>query len=96
MFEASLRIKLWHEPHRVTISRDFITEWERRLGVPLVYPPETTAWHRPPTEEEIAELMSGVFALSVENAVGISLHTTKEDFAARMYANKVWQVAEGK
>ena len=80
----------------MSISRKFITDWERCLDVPLVYPPETTDWHRPPTEEEIAELMSGVFALSVENAVSISLHTTKEDFAARMYANKVWQVAEGK
>jgi hypothetical protein len=64
--------------------------------MPLVYPPVTTTMHRPPSENEIVELMSVVFALSVENAVSISLHTTKEDFAARMYANKVWQVAEGK
>ena len=66
------------------------------MDVPLVFPPVTTTMHRPPSENEIVELMSGVFALSVENAVSISLHTTKEDFAVRMYANKVWQVAEGK
>ena len=80
----------------MSISRDFITKWEQCLDMPLVYPPVTTTMHRPPSENEIVELMSVVFALSVENAVSISLHTTKEDFAARMYANKVWQVAEGK
>ncbi len=80
----------------MSISRDFITKWEQYLDVPLVYPPVTTTMHRPPSEKEIFELMSGVFALSVENAVSISLHTTKEDFAVRLYANKVWQVAEGK
>ena len=80
----------------MSISRDFIAKWEQCLDVPLVYPPVTTTMHRPPSEKEIVELMSGVFALSVENAVSISLHTTKEDFAVRLYANKVWQVAEGK
>ena len=80
----------------MSISRDFITKWEQCLDMPLVYPPVTTTMHRPPSENEIVELMSVVFALSVENAVSISLHTTKEDFAVRMYANKVWQVAEGK
>jgi hypothetical protein len=66
------------------------------LDVPLVYPPVATALHRPPLENEIVELMTEVFAFSAENAARISMHTAKEDFAARIYANKVWQAAEGK
>ena len=80
----------------MSISRDFIAKWEQCLDVPLVYPPGTTTMNRPPSENEIVELMSEVFASSVENAASISMHTTKEDFAARIYANKVWQAAEGK
>ena len=80
----------------MSISRDFIAKWEQCLDVPLVYPPVTTSMHRPPSENEIVDLMSEVFASSVENAASISMHTTKEDFAARIYANKVWQAAEGK
>jgi len=42
--------------------------------------------------------MSEVFSCSAENAVIISLHTTKQDLAARIYAEKVWfdSGAEGK
>jgi len=42
--------------------------------------------------------MSGVFALNPKNAVIISLHTTKQDFTARIYAEKEWSEsgAEGK
>ena len=80
----------------MSISRDFIAKWEQCLGVPLVYPPVTTSMHRPPSENEIVELMSDVFAFSAENAVSISLHTTKWEIAARIYADIVWQAAEGK
>ena len=64
--------------------------------MPLVYPPVTTSMHRPPSENEIVELMSEVFAFSAENAVRISIHTTKQDIAAHIYADKVWQAAKGK
>ena len=66
--------------------------------MPLVRPSETVNRHRPPTEKEIVLLMSGVFALNPENAVIISLHTTKQDFTARIYAEKEWSEsgAEGK
>ena len=80
----------------MSISHDFIDKWEQCLDVPLVYPPVTTTMHRPPSDNEIVELMSEVFASSVENAASISMHTTKEDFAARIYADIVWQAAEGK
>jgi len=60
------------------------------LGVPLIYPPVSTTMYRPPSDEEIIELMSEVFDLSVENAASISMHTTKQDFAALIYAHKMW------
>ena len=82
----------------MAISRSFISKWERILDVPLVYASGTAAKQRPPTEEEIVQLMSGVFSCNAENAVIISLHTTKQDLAARIYAEKVWSDsgAEGK
>jgi len=56
--EAHLRVDVFPDNHCPAISRIFIDKWELILGFPLVYPPVTTNLHRPPSENEIVELMS--------------------------------------
>ena len=78
-----------------TSLANFITVWQKQLGVPLCSPPVETFDNRRPEQSELQRMMgrAGHFLLTTDNAILLNSYISG-DVVVNFYADRIWDTVQ--